>query len=285
MVSMRRTSLPVLVLLLAASALAQTATPPPVAAASVTSVTTQFASSKDPGVQKAKKILDDMIAALGGPAYLNVRDMKTEGRGYSFYHGKPNSLGVEFWRFWEWPDKDRVELTKQRDVIELNLGDKGYEITYKGTGTQDPKQLEEYNRRQQHSLELVIRQWLPAPGTMILYEGTALVEQNLADQVTVLSTNNDSVTLSIDPRSHLPVRKTYSWRDPQDRQMDEEWEVYGNYRLVQGIQTPYTVVRSQNGDLVSQRFLTLVSYNNGLPPSLFEPKGQIYNQPKSAQQK
>ena len=217
---------------------AQTQTSPPATATSAGTVTAQFASAKDVSVQKAKKILDDMITALGGDAYLNIRDMKTEGRGYSFYHGKPNSLGIEFWRFWQWPDKDRVELTKQRDVIELNIGDKGYEITYKGTGTQDEKQLEEFNRRREHSLEWAIRKWLPTPGTMILYEGTAIVEQNLVDQVTILFANNDSVTLAVDPRSHLPVRKTYSWRDPLDRQMDEESEVFGNYRLVQGIQTP-----------------------------------------------
>ena len=149
--------------------------------------TAQFASVKDPSQQKALKILNDMIQALGGEAYLNIHDMQIEGRTYGFYHGQPTGQGVQFWRFWEWPDKDRWELTKQRDVIELNIGDKGYEITYKGTATQDPKQLEDYLRRREHSLEWVIRKWLPAPGTMILYSGPAMVEQNLADQVTVLS--------------------------------------------------------------------------------------------------
>ena len=36
----------------------------------------QFAGVKDESVQKAKRVLDDMIQALGGEAYLNVRDMK-----------------------------------------------------------------------------------------------------------------------------------------------------------------------------------------------------------------
>jgi len=274
------------IVLLATSAVAQTAAnggqpAAPAAAAPANWPTAQFASSKDPSVQKALAILNDMIRALGGDAYLNVRNMQMEGRSYGFYHGQPNSLGVQFWRFWEFPDKDRWEFTKQRDVTELMIGDKGYEITYKGTGTQDPKQLSDYLRRREHSLEWVIRKWLPAPGAMILYGGPAMVEQNLADQVTILNANNDSVTLAINPRTHLPVKKTYSWRDPNDRQKDEEAEIFSNYKLVQGIQTPYATVRNENGEMSNQRFMTSVTYNNDFAPTLFDTKGITYNPPKS----
>ncbi len=294
---MRTTTLVLFLVFLAAFAMpqlasAQTEPPaPPPAAASPASApppvpapanwpTAQFASAKDPGTQKALAILNEMIRAFGGDAYLNVHDMQIEGRTYGFYHGQPNSLGVQFWRFWEFPDKDRWEFTKQRDITELNIGDKGYEITYKGTATQEPRQLAEYLRRREHSMEWVIRKWLPAPGAMILYGGPAMVEQNLADQVTILNPNNDSVTLSINPRTHLPVKKTYSWRDPNDRQMDEEAEIFSNYKVVQGIQTPYATVRNENGEMSSQRFLTTVTYNNNFPAAMFETKGITYNPPK-----
>ena len=284
------------VLVLSLSAAGQTTAPasssppapaPPTQTQPTSSVwpTAHFASTKDPSVQKALRILNDMIKALGGEAYLNVRDMKTEGRAYAFYHGQPSGQGLEFWRFWEWPDKDRVELTKQRDVIELNVGDKGYEITYKGTATQEPQQLQDYLRRREHSLEWVIRKWLGASDTMILYDGTAMVEQNLAEQVTILNSTNDSVTLSIDSRSHLPVRKTYSYRDPLDRQLDDESEVFSNYRLIQGIPTPFSIVRHRNGEMTGQRFITSVTYNNGFPPTMFETRGITYNQPKGGEKK
>ncbi len=292
---MRNAALRSLALLLASCAVAQTPaapasqTAPPVA--TTPSVppnwpTAQFNSTKDESVQKALKILNDMIRALGGDAYLNLRTMQIiEGRSYSFYHGEPSGQGLQFWRFWEWPDKDRWEFTKQRDIVELNIGDKGYEITYKGTATQDPKQLDDYLRRREHSLEWVIRKWLPAPGTAILYGGPAMVEQNLADQVTVLNANNDSVTLSVDPRSHLPVKKTYSWRDPIDRMLDEESEVFSNYRLIQGIQTPLSTVRNLNGEMTNQRFMTTVTYNVAIPATMFETKGITYNPEKSAKPK
>ena len=258
-----------------------TPAPPP---AGTSWPTAQFAAgaAKDPSVQKAKQVLDDMIRALGGEAYLNIRTMTTEGRSYSFWQGKPSGMGIVFWRFWEWPDRDRVELTKQRDVIELNIGDKGYEITYKGTATQDPKQVDDYNRRRDHSLENVIRKWLPASGTIILYAGTSIVEQTLADEVTVLNSENDSVTISVDPRTHLPVRKIFTYRDPIDRQKDDDADIFSNYRLVQGIQTPYSAVRMLNGEMRSQRFITNVTYNTDLAPTLFEVQGITYNPQKQS---
>jgi len=271
-------------LMITAFAAAEEHSPVPPAAAPATWPTAQFAATaaKDPGVKKAKQILDDMIGALGGDAYLTLRDMKSEGRSYAFYHGRPSGMGIVYWRFWQWPDLERVELTKQRDVIELYLGDKGYEITYKGTATQDPKLFAEYLRRRDHSLEVVIRGWLAAPGSMILYEGTAIVEQTLADKVTIMTAANDSVTIAIDPRTHLPLKKTYNWRDPIDRQFDEESEVWGNYRLVQGINTPYSTVRYLNGEMSGQRFINNVSYNNGLDAAMFQTKGITYNQPNSS---
>jgi len=272
-----------LLLLLAASSLLAQAALPPSPSAPSNWPTSQFAATaaKDPSVQKAKQILDDMIRALGGEAYLTMRDMTVEGRTYAFYQGRPKGLGILYWRFWQAPDKDRYELTKQRDVIDLYVGDKGYETTYKGTASIDPKELTNYLRRREHSLEWVIRDWLPAPGTMILYEGTAIVEQNLTDKVTILTASNDSVTIAVDPRTHLPVRKTYSYRDPVDRQFDEESEVYSNYKLIDGINTPYATVRMENGEMSNQRFVNKANYNTGLPPTLFEPKGLLFQPQKT----
>src|SRR5919109_5020605 len=77
--------------------------------------------------RKARMLIDQMIQALGGPAYLGIQDASQEGRAYSFHHGEPNSLGVLFWRFYKFPDRERIELTKKRDVAYVYNGDKGYE--------------------------------------------------------------------------------------------------------------------------------------------------------------
>jgi len=265
-------------LLASTFALAQTATAPAGQCSAPASwPTAQFVSAKDPSVVKSCQVLNQMIRALGGDAWLNIQNQESAGRASSFSHGQPSSMSILYWRYWEWPDKERVELTKQRDIVELLVGDKGYEITYKGTATQDPKDLEQELRRREHSLEWVVRKWLPAPGTMILYSGTAMVERNLADQVTVLNASNDSVVISIDGTTHLPVKVGYQWRDPIDRQFDDASVVFSNYKLVAGIQTPYSVVYYLNGDMTSQRFVSSVKYNTEMAATLFEPKGRLYN--------
>ncbi|HEY1462738.1 MAG TPA: hypothetical protein VGF44_04910 [Terriglobales bacterium] len=220
---------------------------------------------------KAKSLIDQAIKALGGDAYLNIQDVTQEGRTYSFHMGRSNSAGLEFWRFYKYPDKDRYELTKQRDIVELFNGDKAIEITYKGARRQDAKDVADYQRRHQYALDWVLRHWLTEPGIAFFYENQTVAEGKTVDQVTVMNADNDGVTLYFDVDTHLPVKKSFSWRDPTDKQRNVEEESYDNYRPTQGIMTPYTVTRYYNGDMSNQRFLTSVQYNQNLNDSLFDP--------------
>jgi hypothetical protein len=229
----------------------------------------QAVSVDQENAHKAKALLDQMIQALGGQAYLNVQDVTQEGRTYSFHMGQPEGVGVVFWRFYQYPDKDRIELTKKRDVIYVYNGEKGYEITYKGTRADDPKTVADTVRRRQYALDQVIRRWINEPGIALFYEGATVAAQKDVQKVTIMDVQNQAVTLFIDSNTHLPVKKTYSWRDPTDKLRNTEDEVYDNYRLVQGIMTPHDVTRFYNGDMANQRFLTSVTYNKGLSDSLF----------------
>lgn len=257
------------VLLLIASAIAQTTTSP---ANSPQSIPVDQENAK-----KARALVDEAILELGSDAYMNIQDMTQEGRSYTMHHGQSEGAGILFWRFYKYPDKDRVELTKQRDVVEIFNGDKGYEITYKGTRGDDAKTMADYLRRQHYSLDWVLRKWLKEPGIALFYEGATVAAQKDAQQVTIMNSKDEAVTLYFDTNTHLPVKKTFSWRDPTDQQRNIEEEVYDNYRPVQGIMTPFSVTRYYNGDMASQRFLHSVSYNTGLKDSLFE--ASIINEP------
>jgi hypothetical protein len=74
---------------------------------------------------QAKAVLNQAIQALGGQAYLTIRDREQQGKSYGFHHGRSSGAGVVFWGFTEFPDKERVELTKERDIAELYVGKKG----------------------------------------------------------------------------------------------------------------------------------------------------------------
>lgn len=251
-----------LILLLATCAPAQTAPPPGNGPSPAIPV-------DQANARKAKAILDQAIQALGGPAYLNIQDISQEGRTYSFHLGQPTSAGALFWRFYRYPDKDRIELTKKRDVAYVYNGDNGYEITYKGIRSDDPKAVADYLRRRHFALDWVLRHWINDPGVALFYEGQAVADQKNCDQVTVMNNHDEAVTLYMDLDTHLPVKKTFSWRDPNDKQRNIEDETYDAYRGQQGIMTPYTITRYYNGDMSNQRFLTSVTYNRNLSDSQF----------------
>jgi hypothetical protein len=228
-------------------------------------------SPQDVNAQKARTLLDQCVAAMGGQAWMTVKDMEQEGRTYGYSHGSPTGMGTLFWRFWKYPDKERSEFTKQRDVAFVYNGDNGYEITYKGTAPMDPVDLKNFLLRREHSLETVLRSWLQDPKTALFYDGPAIAEQKNTDSVTLLNVNNDSVTLFLDEHTHLPVKKQFEHR-AADRLKDTEVEVFDNWRPEQGIPTPHSILRSHNGEIVNQRFITTVRYNVGLNDKMFEGK-------------
>jgi len=225
----------------------------------------------DENGKKAKALVEQAIQALGGQTYLTIRDREQQGRGYSFHHGRPSGTGAVFWSFWEFPDKERVEVTKQRDIAEVYVGNKGYEITYKGPRPIEQKDLDDYLRRRRFSLETVLRTWVNDPSVAFLYEGNAIAAQHPSLRVTLINAQNEAVTLYLDSETHLPVKKTFEWRDPVDRQKNLEEEIYENYRAVQGIMAPYNVTRYFNGDMAGERFFNSVSINQGLDQTMFDP--------------
>ena len=235
---------------------------------------------------KAKSIIDEGIQALGGQAYLTIRDRETQGRIYGFHGGRATGSGGLFWSFSEFPDKERIELTKERDIAELYIGNKAYELTYKGARPIEQKDLDDYLRRRRFSLDTVLRTWVNDPTVVMLFEGNAIAAQHPSLRVTLVNSKDESVTLFFDTDTHLPVKKSFEWRDPVDRQKNLEEEVYENYRAVSGIMAPYNFTRFFNGDMASQRFLNSVTINQGLDPTMFDPNsGYNPNKPAKSSKK
>lgn len=223
--------------------------------------------------QKAKAILDQMIQTLGGQAYLTVEDYYAEGRSGSYHAGTVEGTTL-FFHYWKKPDKDRYELTKQRDVVELYVADNAYELTYRGTrpvDVQKDEKLKQSMLRRHYTLELVLRQWLNEPGVLLLDEGPGISEGHLAEKITVINAQNESVTIYVDPTTHLPLEKHFSTRDPRYRERDEDVTIYGDWKMIQGINTPRIVVNKHNGEILSQQIVFNVTYNMHPSDSLFDP--------------
>ena len=221
--------------------------------------------------KKARATLDAMVAALGGERWLTLSNTMEQGRTSGFYLGKPTGMTAEFYEIQKFPDQTRVELGKKRDVFEIISGDQAWEITYKGKRELPKDQVQELIRRRDHSIQTAMRVWLKDPRTVLIYGGQNLVERHLADLTTLINADNDSITIQTDAETHLPLRRTYQWRDPLYHDKNTDAEEYDDYHLVDGFPTAYTITRYHNDDMTNQRFLSHAAYNIPLTPDLFNP--------------
>jgi hypothetical protein len=224
--------------------------------------------------EKARAVIDQMITALGGRAYLNVQDSYSEGR-YGRFHNEVMVGGAKYYRYWKWPDTDRWELTDQRDIVQLFQGDKEIEVTYQGARELNPEKDENVRQwlvRRHYTLEKVLRNWINEPGTLLLDEGPTMAENRMAEKITVINSKDEAVTLLVSADTHLPVQKIFTVRDPQTHDRDTEIETFDNWRMIQGVNTPQNILISRNGAIVRQQFIFNTTYNNQPPDAYFAPK-------------
>jgi hypothetical protein len=233
--------------------------------------------------QRGRKLLDQMFEALGGDAWLNRKNVRELGHVARFFRGEPTGIVIDFTATRQFanasrPDAQRIGFItdksmilpgKKIDIVQIWTANTGHEVTYKGNTTLPQEQVDDYYRRQDHSIESIFRIWLKAPGVMVVAEGSTMVERRLTERVTVLSDNNDAVTVDIDAQTHLPRRRTFEWRNTTFKDHDEDAEEYDDYHDVQGLPTSYTISRYHDGDLTSQTFLTKIEYDVDLPPDFF----------------
>jgi len=263
-------------ILMVATAVAQTAPAKPAS------------TPEDENSRKARALIDQAVTALGGQAYLNAKTKSEDGRYFTFYHGQSRGVGIAFGLYTKFHDKQRLEILKVKsyhfllfsvggiaskdksDIVVIHNADKAYEVTFKGTAKEDPKITTAYIRRREHSIDEVLRRWINEPGVAFFYEGQAVAAEKPAEQVSVTNAKNDSVTLYLDVTTHLPIKTSYTWRDPQDKFRNTEEEIFDNYKPVAGIMTPHSVTRYLNDEMSYQKFLNEVVFNNDLPDNLFE---------------
>ena len=227
-------------------------------------------ATADAEQQKVRTLLDQMVKALGGDAWLNAPGYELVGRTSGFYQGKPTGAITDFFDYRALPDKERVELGKKRQVYEIYVGDQGWEVTYKGKRALPADDMADYLRRRAHSVDAAARVWIKDPKALLIYGGQETVERHLADKITILSATNDNLTLELDASTHLPVRRSFEWRDPLYKDKNVEGEEYDDYHTFNGIATAFTITRFHNGDMTNQRFLYNVTYGGAIPSEMFD---------------
>ncbi len=240
-------------------------------------------ASAAPAAEQARgrALLDGVVQALGGEKWVHRGTERLEGKGATFYKSAPNPYETQFEEYLRLqPFGERVVIvskmgifipTSKRDVAEVWTQDSGFEVTFRGRKELPKVDIEDFQRRRRHTLDVVVQDWLKRPDTLVTFEGTVMDDRRLVDKVSILTGDNDAVTLALDEETHLPRSRSFQWRNPTYKDFDTDVERYDDWQPEEGIMTSLTITRYRNGDMVSQRFMTKVQYGLPFSPDLFDP--------------
>jgi len=226
-----------------------------------------FAGPSAAQTPQAGKIIDEMILALGGQAFLDVDDIHTTGRFFQFKRGELAS-GDNFADYIKFPMAERVEFGREKNKeITVNNGKEGWKMVPKDKEAQEQlaAEIQEFQASFKTTFDYLTRFSLSNPQTTLQHIGSEIVDFNRADVIEIRDPLKNRIVLFIDRRTKLPIKM-------QVRRIDEKVvreERFGNWHKFQGIMTPLFVSRFTDGEKKMEIRLNTAVYNSGLPASLF----------------
>ncbi len=217
---------------------------------------------------RANQSIDQMIDALGGAAFLDVKDIHTTGRFFGFTRGDLSSSDI-FSDYIKFPDMERTEFgTLNKRSITINRGKEEWKIV----GKREPENQgaaagEEFLKGFKTSLDYFLRFIVKERQTTIQNVGGEIIDFKRVDILEVRDPEKNRITFYVDRDSHLPVKM-------QVRRTDESKiheEQFNNWHKSQGVMTPMYVSRLTDGVKTMEIHLDTAAYNSGLSDNLFAP--------------
>jgi len=241
----------------------------------------------DASAARAREVIHQAIRALGGPAYLGVKDMTRSGRFSTFEHNGAPRGTVKLIVMSKMPDKERIEYIFRREfetyiplpidipfhktgsAYEVHNGDQGWKLA--GAGVEDitPEEFSRVEQQRKKNINILFRFRLNDPDLVLRYTGQDTVDLKLVDWIEASDTARFVTRIAVEHSSHLPIHATFLFRDSDSPEPVQEDDSFSSYHVIQGVATPLQTSHDHNGYHDSQVFLEDVKYNTGLSDALF----------------
>ena len=238
---------------------------------------------------RARKILNQLIQALGGPAYLGMKDRQCDGRRAAIDHNGSLAGYVQFKDAWEFPDKNRtdyiaharntllgymigvqdLDLSHGGLVITVFSGDRGWTMDRSGVSEMPEDTVAEFQNAVQRIPENLLRGGLSNPDLGLRWGGHDTVDLREVDWVEVSDRSDRTYRLAVDRTTHLLIRSVVRVRDENTREDREDISIYTNYMPKNGVQVPMQITRERDGRRIAQVFYDACQVNPALPADFF----------------
>ena len=229
--------------------------------------------AKDTGEEKARKVIDAAVTAMGGDAYLKVRNSHSSGRFFFFQKGRKGFTRFRDWTVYD-PVKSRFERgknEKEQHVAVHNLElNKGWTLEGEFEVEEIPdKELDSWIKSVRKDLNFLIKQRLDEDGMSLYYYGPDdIAGQGEFEAVEFLDASNNSVVVFFNLTSHLPEKVENEYTDDTGLRHKMEWEFY-NWHTIQRVHTPLRTDIYLDGNISQQLFIEDLAYNSQIPETQF----------------
>jgi hypothetical protein len=228
--------------------------------------------------ERAKKVVDQTIQALGGDAFRHMQSRTENGRAYSFYREKLSGLSIAkiYTRYLDTPDEGGLRLAqrqafgkKEDDFVILN-GAGVWEITYRGAKPLGEERFDQFKRSTLHDIFYILRARLSEPGLAVDFKGRDVAENQPVEILEFNDSENRSLTVWIHASTLLPVKQSFKRWDPTINDRREEVTRYTKYRDVNGVMWPYDTQRERDTEKLFELYSDKVVIGESLPDAMFE---------------
>lgn len=236
-----------------------------------------LAASAETNAERGKRVINEAVAALGGEAFLTLKDRVESGRAYSFYREQLSGLSIAtiYTRNLDAPpdgqlaQRERQAFGKDEDSAVIFSEGQGWEITYRGARPLPETTTKRHRETTRKNIFYILRHRLKEPGLILESKGSDVVDNQPVEVVDIIDADNEVVTVWFHRSTKLPVKQLFFRRDPVTKDRIEEITIYSKYRDVGGVEWPYAISRSRNGEKIFQLFAESVQINQNLTDDLF----------------
>lgn len=223
--------------------------------------------------QRAKRVIDECVQALGGDNFLNMQNRVEAGRAYSFYRDKISGLSIAtiYTRYdsgvtdtaHNLAQHERDNFDKKQDFGTLFTDKAAFDISYRGARPLPADRFARYKATTLRDIFYILRVRLHEPGWIFESKGADVVENRPVEIVDLTDSNNLTTTVYFDQITKLPVRQLFYDRDEVTKDRNEEVTHFTKYLDTgDGVQWPFSIERDRNGEKIYEIFSNSVRVND-----------------------
>lgn len=227
--------------------------------------------------QRAKRVVNEALEALGGKQFQAMEDRIETGRAYSFFREQLQGLSIAkiYTRYvGAAPGKlgvrERENFGKDESYGVLFNETGAWEITFRGARPLDQKRIDTFRDGTLRNVFYILRQRLNEPGMDLYSQGSDLYDNRPVEIVDFTDSEGLTTTVYFSTLDKLPVRQIFKRRNPEFKDFDKEESIFAKYRDVGGgVKWPLSIRRFRNGEKLFELYSDSVQINKNLKDDLF----------------